>query len=226
MFNSSLEYTMIKLLICDDQAIVTEGLSRILGSDPDLDVIEIAFNGSEALSKIGESQPDLVLMDLKMPVMNGVVATRKIKENFPNIFVLILTTYDDDEWILDAIRGGADGYLLKDTPPKDLIQAIKGTVHVKSFIDPSIGSKIFSHISTERVKDPPTTTFNLSERDLEILNLIAQGLTNAEISQKLFLTEGTVRNYTSEIFRKLGVSDRTQAAITAIRYGIVDINAL
>jgi two-component system NarL family response regulator len=165
-------------------------------------------------------------MDLKMPEMNGVVATRKIKEKYPNIHILILTTYDDEEWIIDAIRGGADGYLLKDTPPRDLINAIKGTLNGKSFIDPTIGSKILSHISTEKTKDPQKTTFNLSDRDLEILNLIAQGLSNADISQRLYLTEGTVRNYTSEIFRKLGVSDRTQAAVTAIRYGIVNINAL
>lgn len=217
---------MTKILICDDQVIVTEGLTRILSTDPFFDVIEIAFNGADALSKIEDEEPDLVLMDLKMPVMNGVVATRKIKEKFPNVHVLILTTYDDDEWIFDAIRGGADGYLLKDTTPKELIKAIKGTIMGKSFIDPSIGPKVLSQISTEKSKEPPPTTFNLSDRELEILNLIAQGLTNADISQKLFLTEGTVRNYTSDIFKILGVSDRTQAAITAIRYGIVDINAL
>ncbi len=217
---------MMKIMICDDQVIVTEGLSRILSTDPSLEVIQIAFNGADALSKIEDEQPDLVLMDLKMPIMNGVVATRKIKEKYPNINVLILTTYDDDEWIFDAIRGGADGYLLKDTTPKELIKAIKGTAQGKSFIDPSVGPKVLSQISTEKAKEPQTTTFNLSDRELEILNLISQGLTNADISQKLYLTEGTVRNYTSDIFKKLGVSDRTQAAITAIRYGIVDINAL
>jgi two-component system response regulator DegU len=156
--------------------------------------------------------------------MNGVVATRKIKEKYPHIHVLILTTYDDDEWLFDAIRSGADGYLLKDTPPKELINAIKGTAEGKSYIDPSVGSKVLSQITTEKSQDPPPTTFNLSDREREVLSLIAQGLTNADIAQKLFLTEGTVRNYTSEIFKKLGVSDRTQAAVTAIRFGIVDIN--
>lgn len=217
---------MIKIMICDDQVIVTEGLSRILSSDSSLDVTQVAFNGADALAKIEIEKPDVVLMDLKMPIMNGVVATRKIKERYPEIKVLVLTTYDDEEWIFDAVRGGADGYLLKDTDPKELIQAIKGTAEGKSYIDPSIGSKVLSQLSIDKKKEPPPTTFNLSDRELEILTLIAQGLTNADISQKIYLTEGTVRNYTSEIFKKLGVSDRTQAAITAIRYGIVNINSL
>jgi DNA-binding NarL/FixJ family response regulator len=214
----------MKVLICDDQAIVCEGLSRILGSDPDLEVVGVAYNGSEALDLIPDSKPDLVLMDLKMPIMNGVVATRKIKKKFPHIHVLVLTTYDDDEWIFDAIRGGAAGYLLKDTPPKELITAIKGTVEGKSYIDPSIGAKVLTKVATDVKQESPPTTYSLSDREFEVLNLLAQGLTNADIAQNLFLTEGTVRNYTSEIFKKLGVSDRTQAAIIAIRYGLVDIN--
>ena len=216
----------MKVLICDDQAIVCEGLSRILNSDSDLEVVGIAYNGEEALSLIPGSQPDLVLMDLKMPLMNGVVATRKIREKYPNIHVLVLTTYDDDEWIFDAIRGGAAGYLLKDTPPKELITAIKGTIKGKSYIDPSIGAKVLTQVAAQKKPKPLPSTFPLSDREFEVLNLVAQGLTNADIAQKLFLTEGTVRNYTSEIFKKLGVSDRTQAAIIAIRYGLVDINSI
>jgi DNA-binding NarL/FixJ family response regulator len=214
----------MKVLICDDQAIVCEGLSRILSSDPELNVVGIAINGEEALEMIPTAQPDIVLMDLKMPIMNGVVATRKIKESYPEIHVLVLTTYDDDEWIFDAIRGGASGYLLKDTPPKDLITAIKGTKEGKSYIDPSIGGKVLTQVATKKKPEPLPSTFSLSDREFEVLNLVAQGLTNADIAQKLFLTEGTVRNYTSEIFKKLGVSDRTQAAIVAIRYGLVDID--
>lgn len=215
---------MIKVLICDDQAIVCEGLSRILGMDTGIEVVGMAFNGADALVQIPEAQPDLVLMDLKMPVMNGVVASRKIKEKYPHIQVLVLTTYDDDEWIFDAIRGGAAGYLLKDTPPQELITAIKGTVEGKSYIDPSIGAKVLTKVAVEKKPEKLPTTFSLSDREYEVLNLLAQGLTNADIAQTLFLTEGTVRNYTSEIFKKLGVSDRTQAAIVAIRHGLVDIN--
>jgi NarL family two-component system response regulator LiaR len=216
----------MKILICDDQAIVCEGLSRILSSDSEINVIGVAYNGEDALEQIPISEPDLVLMDLKMPVMNGVVATRKIKAKYPQIHVLILTTYDDDEWIFDAIRAGADGYLLKDTPPKELITAIKGTMEGKSYIDPGIGSKVFEQVARGKKPDPPLSTFSLSEREFEVLNLIAQGFSNADIAQKLYLTEGTVRNYTSDIFRKLGVSDRTQAAILAIRYGLVDLDKI
>jgi DNA-binding NarL/FixJ family response regulator len=215
---------MIKVLICDDQEIVCEGLSRILSSDPGLEVVGVAHDGYEALEIIPDSRPDLVLMDLKMPLMNGVVATRKIREKYPAIPVLVLTTYDDDEWIFDAIRGGAAGYLLKDTPSKELIAAIKGTIEGKSFVDPSIAGKVLTMVASDKSSDHPSTTFSLSDREKEILNLISQGLTNADIAQQLFLTEGTIRNYTSEIFKKLGVSDRTQAAIIAIRYGLVDLD--
>lgn len=221
-----IEFKHMKVLICDDQAIVCEGLSRILNSDPELEVVGIAYNGQEALDLIPDAQPDLVLMDLKMPVMNGVIATRKIREVYPSVHVLVLTTYDDDEWIFDAIRGGAAGYLLKDTPPKELIIAIKGTLEGKSYIDPSIGGKVLNQVATKKKSEPPPTTYSLSDREYEVLNLLAQGLTNADIAQKLFLTEGTVRNYTSEIFKKLGVSDRTQAAVVAIRYGLVDLDKI
>jgi DNA-binding NarL/FixJ family response regulator len=214
----------MKILICDDQPIVCEGLSRILGTDPDLEVVGIAQNGQEAVEMVPNTNPDLVLMDLKMPIMNGVIATRKIRQTYPQTLVLVLTTYDDDEWIFDAIRGGAAGYLLKDTPPKELISAIKGTLEGKSYIDPSIGGKVLNQIASRKKSEPPPSTFTLSDREYEVLNLVAQGMTNADIAQKLFLTEGTVRNYTSEIFKKLGVSDRTQAAIVAIRYGLVDFD--
>lgn len=212
----------MKILICDDQAIVCEGLSRILSSDPGLTVVGIAFNGADALDLVPKTKPELILMDLKMPIMNGVVATRKIKEKFPEIAILILTTYDDDEWIFDAIRAGANGYLLKDTPPKELMEAIKGTLDGKTYIDPGIGAKIFTQVNVQKRQEKSLSTFSLSDRESEVLSLLAQGLTNADIAQQLFLTEGTVRNYTSDIFKKIGVSDRTQAAIIAIRYGLVD----
>jgi len=164
------------------------------------------------------------LMDLKMPNMNGVVATRKIRETNPDVRVLVLTTYDDDEWVFDAIRGGASGYLLKDTPPHDLIDAIKGTVQGKTFVDPNIAGKVLASVSKRNRVAVPPSHYALSEREGEILKLLAQGLTNADIARQLYLTEGTVRNYTSEIFKKLGVSDRTQAAVTALRMGLVDLD--
>jgi len=212
---------MFKILICDDQEIVCEGLQTIINADADLNVVGIAHNGIEALDLIPEIQPDLVLMDLKMPGMNGVLTTRKINETYPDIYVLVLTTYDDDEWIFDAIRSGAAGYLLKDTPPADLIKSIKGTLAGMSFIDPQVAGKLLSEYAENFGKSQPPSHYTFTERERDILTLLSQGLSNTEISEKLFLAEGTVRNYTSVLLKKLGVSDRTQAAILAIRYGLV-----
>ncbi|HDN04506.1 MAG TPA: response regulator transcription factor [Chloroflexi bacterium] len=212
---------MYKILICDDQKIVCQGLQTIINADPILEVIGIAHNGADALAMIPATSPDLVLMDLKMPVMNGVLATRKISDSFPDVYVLVLTTYDDDEWIFDAIRSGAAGYLLKDTPPADLIKSIKGTLEGKSFIDPQVAGKLLSEYAENFGKSQPPTHYTFTERERDILTLLSQGLSNTEISEKLFLAEGTVRNYTSVLLKKLGVSDRTQAAILAIRYGLV-----
>jgi DNA-binding NarL/FixJ family response regulator len=214
---------MIKVIICDDQMIVCEGLQRILGATPDIKVVGTAHNGQEALDLIPSTKPDLVLMDLKMPLMNGIIATRKIREQFPDTSVLVLTTYDDDEWVFDAVRAGANGYLLKDTPPPELIKAIQGTVSGQSFIDPNIAGKLLSGFSSRTATQVQPTNYNLSERETEILRFLTQGLSNADIAQQLYLTEGTVRNYTSEIFKKLGVNDRTQAAVVALKYGLVDI---
>jgi len=212
---------MFKILICDDQEIVCEGLQTIINADPDLNVVGIAHNGAEALALIPEVMPDLVLMDLKMPGMNGVLTTRKINEAYPDIFVLVLTTYDDDEWIFDAIRSGAAGYLLKDTPPADLIKSIKGTLEGMSFIDPQVAGKLLSEYAENFGISQPPSHYTFTERERDILTLLSQGLSNSEISEKLFLAEGTVRNYTSVLLKKLGVADRTQAAILAIRYGLV-----
>ncbi|MBC8496279.1 MAG: response regulator transcription factor [Anaerolineales bacterium] len=214
---------MVKVLICDDQVIVCEGLQTILNASPKIEVVGTAHDGSEALALIPGAHPDVVLMDLKMPVMNGIIATRKIRQKYPDIRVLVLTTYDDDEWLFDAVRSGASGYLLKDTPPEDLIEAILGTAAGKTYVDPNIAGKLLSSYSQKAPAQALPTNFQLSERETDILELLAKGLSNADIAQQLYLTEGTVRNYTSEIFKKLGVSDRTQAAVLALRYGLVDL---
>ncbi len=212
---------MYKIVICDDQEIVCEGLQTIIGADPELEVVGTAHDGEEVLDLIALTRPDLVLMDLKMPKMNGVLATRKIKEDHSDIYVLILTTYDDDEWIFDAIRSGAAGYLLKDTPPTELIRSIKGTLEGMSFIDPQVAGKLLSEYADNFGKSQPPSHYTFTERERDILGLLSNGYSNAEIAKKLFLAEGTVRNYTSVLLKKLGVSDRTQAAILAIRYGLV-----
>lgn len=215
---------MIKVLVCDDQEIVCEGLKRILEADLDIKVVGIANNGVEALEQIEKVKPDLVLLDLKMPVMNGIITTRKIREKSADIRILILTTFDDDEWLFDAIRNGASGYLLKDRPRSELIDAIKGTIKGGSYIDPAVAGKLMNNIAQSAPQRSTTIEISLSDREIEILKLLAMGLSNADIAKRLYLSEGTVRNYTSGIFTKLNVSDRTQAVVAALRAGLVDLN--
>jgi len=215
---------LIKVLICDDQEIVCEGLERILGSDPEIIVVGVANDGSEALEKLEHLLPDLVLMDLKMPVMNGIIATRKIREKWPDVRVLVLTTYDDDEWLFDAIRSGASGYLLKDRPRSELIKAIKGTLEGESYIDPAVAGKLLTNVAQNPPANHPSVEIDLSEREVEVLELMSLGLTNSDIAKRLYLSEGTVRNYTSAIFAKLNVADRTQAVVAALRYGLVKLD--
>jgi DNA-binding NarL/FixJ family response regulator len=211
---------MIRVLICDDQAVVTEGLRAILGTDPGIEIVGVAHDGAEALELVPDVKPEVVLMDLKMPGMNGVNATRRIRETYPEVQVLVLTTYDIDEWVFDAIRSGASGYLLKDTPRDALIEAVKGTAAGKTYVDPVVAGKLFEQVTQSAV--PPDTGMvnELSEREREILGLIGRGLSNRDIAEELHLSEGTVRNYVSSIFAKLDVADRTQAAVLALRYGV------
>ena len=216
---------MIKVLICDDQDLVCEGLKAILSTSPDIQVVGVANDGAEALALIPECQPDLVLMDLKMPGMNGVHATRHIRQQFSDIQVLVLTTYDADEWVFDAIRAGANGYLLKDTPRERLMAAIQEAVAGKTPVDPNVAGKLFAHVAQQTTAPDTTIASLLSEREKEVLGLLGKGLSNKEIADRIYLSEGTVRNYVSSIFEKLGVTDRTQAAILAIRYGLADLSA-
>jgi len=217
---------MIKVLICDDQEIVCEGLQHILEGDPELTVVGVAHDGREALEVTASKHPDLVLMDLKMPVMNGIQATRRLRELYPQLQILVLTTYTDDEWLFDAIRSGASGYLLKDQPRKELIDAIKGTVAGDAYIDPSVARKVLNNVTQPAETQNRLPKISLTPRETEILQLLALGLSNSDIAGRLFLSEGTVRNYMSDLFTKLEVSDRTQAVIVALRSGLVDINKL
>jgi NarL family two-component system response regulator LiaR len=213
---------MIRVLICDDQEVVREGLRVILSSAPGLEVVGVARDGAEALELVAQTTPDLVLMDLKMPGMNGIQATRQIRNHYPSVRVLVLTTYDADEWVFDAIRSGAAGYLLKDTPGEELIAAVKGTVEGKTHVDPAVAGKLFTQVAQNPAGPDTTIAVELSERERDVLSLLARGLTNTDIARQLHLSEGTVRNYVSAVFAKLGVSDRTQAAVIALRHGLVD----
>lgn len=213
---------MIRVVICDDQEVVCQGLNAILGTAENLKVVGIANNGLQALDVLEKQETDVILMDLKMPVMNGIHATKSIKERFPQVKVLVLTTYDADAWLFDAVRNGADGYLLKDTNREMLIQAIEEIAAGKTPVDSKVAGKLFNQLSRGAFPGDSTAGKNLTEREREILRLIAHGMTNAEIARSLFLSEGTVRNYVSAILEKLEVSDRTQAAVLALRFGLVE----
>ena len=210
----------MKVIVCDDQAIVRDGLELLLKLEKDIEVTGLAQDGAEAVELVGKHPPDLVLMDLKMPGMNGVEATRRICAEFPSVKVLVLTTFDDDEWVFDAIRAGASGYLLKDTPREKVIEAIRGTLAGKSYVDPMVAGKLINQVSSKQEQPSTLISAKLTEREVDVLRLIANGLSNAEIADRLHLSEGTVRNHVSSIFSKLDVSDRTQAAIIAIRHGL------
>lgn len=214
---------MIKIIIADDQEIVCEGLKKILQSDPEIKVIGIANNGQQALDLVHHQTPDLVLMDLQMPIMNGVQAIRQLRKTHPDLPVIVLTTYMDDKWLFDAIRAGATGYLLKDSPRQELIDAIKGTLSGNVYLDPSVARKVLDSVAASPEPIESDEDFDLSERERDILQLLVEGLSNAEIAHRLYLSEGTVRNYLSSLFVKLGVSDRTQAVVVALRRGLVSL---
>ena len=213
---------MIKVLICDDQEMVREGLRAILGTASGIEVVGVAEDGAQAVELVQARQPAVVLMDLNMPGVNGIQATRMIRDAFPGVRVLALTTYDADEWVFDAIRAGAVGYLLKDTPRAGLLKAIEGTAAGQTFVDPSVAGKLFTYVANRTVATNTAIADTLSQREREVLRLVAKGLSNTEIARQLFLSEGTVRNYVSGLFAKLGVSDRTQAAVIALRHGLAD----
>jgi len=210
----------VKVIICDDQTIVRDGLEMLLKLESDIEVVGLADDGATAVELADKKKPDLVLMDLKMPVMNGVEAIRQIKARHPEIKILVLTTYDDDEWVFDAIRAGASGYLLKDMSRDEVVKAIRGTVTGKTYVDPSVAGKVLRQASSRQTQPITLITSKLTDREVEVLRLIAKGFNNADIATRLFLSEGTVRNHVSAILAKLGVTDRTQAAVIAIQHGL------
>ena len=210
----------MKILLCDDQAVIRDGLEMLLNLEKDFEVIGLAQDGAEAVELTAQKKPDLVLMDLNMPIMNGIEATREIHAKFPDIKILVLTTYDDDEWVFDAVRAGASGYLLKDTPRQKIVEAIRGTMDGKSFLDPAVAGKLMNQVASKQTQPTSILSDKLTERELDVLRLIAKGINNSEIAAQLHLSEGTVRNHVSAILDKLGVSDRTQAAVIAIQHGL------
>ena len=213
---------VIKLLICDDQEVVREGLRAILGTVPGIEVVGVVANGAEAVESVPSLGPDVVLMDLNMPIKNGVQATREIAAAHPDVKVLVLTTYDAEEWVIDAIRAGAAGYMLKDAPRDQLVAAIKGTAEGTTHVDPAVAGNLFTLVAAAGDVGTTNIADKLSDREMDVLRLLGKGLSNNEIAGQLFLSEGTVRNYVSAVLAKLQVSDRTQAAVLAVKHGLVE----
>ena len=214
----------IKILLVDDQPLFREGLSTLLSVLPDLEVVGEAANGAEAIRLARSLLPLVVLMDLQMPVLDGVAATRRLHEEQPNCRVIVLTTFDDDELVFDGLRAGAVGYLLKDAPSEKLAEAIRVAARGETFLQPSVAAKVvaeFARLSRKTVTTTNPVIEPLSEREIEILRLIAQGASNREIAGTLFLAEGTVKNHVTSILGKLEARDRTQAALKAKDCGLI-----
>ncbi len=217
----------IKILIVDDQSLFREALKTLLNSEPEFEIVADASNGEEALRMILQHNPDVVLMDLRMPIMDGVESTRRIVQMNKNIKVIILTTFDDDENVFDGLRAGAVGYLLKDVSSEKLTEAIRAASQGEYFLVPSITAKVVSEFS--RISKPAPRTADsflpdpLSPREIEIIRLVATGASNKEIAEKLVISEGTVKNHLSSILSKLSVRDRMQAVLKAKELGIITI---
>jgi DNA-binding NarL/FixJ family response regulator len=213
----------IRILLVDDQRLMREGLRILLELEHDLRIAGEAGDGQAALDAYGKLKPDVVLMDVRMPGMDGVEATWRLRERWPEARVIILTTFDDDEYVFEGLRAGALGYLLKDVSGHDLAEAVRTVARGGALIQPSVARKVlaqFARIAPPSRPPDSGLTEPLSDREREILKLLAQGLSNGEIAQRLSLAEGTVKNYVTAILQKLGTRDRTQAALRARELGL------
>jgi DNA-binding NarL/FixJ family response regulator len=219
---------MIRVLLVDDQLLIRQGIQTLLELEPDLLVVGTASNGREALAAVERLPPDVVLMDIRMPQMDGVAATRALAERFPQVGVIILTTFDDDEYVFEGLKAGARGYLLKDVSSDDIAAAVRTVAAGGALIQPSIARKVVAEFSrlaagtaaadrsaAPPTADPPALIQPLTERELDVLRAMASGLSNREIAERLVITEGTVKNHVSNLLAKLDVRDRTQAVLKA-----------
>jgi DNA-binding NarL/FixJ family response regulator len=206
---------MIRILLADDQVLFRQGLAYLLALEVDLEIIGEASNGKEVIILAQQLQPDVILMDIRMPILDGIGATREIHQNHPQIQILVLTTFDDDEDVFKALSVGATGYLLKNTPSAQLANAIRMVHQGYSQLGPTIALKVFSQINLSTCKSEVELDLLFNDRERAVLKLLAEGNSNREIAKQLHFTEGTVKNYISRILGQLGVRDRTQAALWA-----------
>ena len=236
MTNEMKQDAPVRVLVVDDQRLMRDGIASLLSIQEGIEVVGTAADGQEALEQALALQPDVILMDVRMPVINGVAATVQVRRQLPSCRVLMLTTFDDEEYIVDALRVGASGYLLKDIPAPDLAKAVQA-VHKGIYqLDPAVIGKVVASLARPQViENHPQAAENanspsadatlrvpdLTNREVEVLRLIARGATNREIAQQLVISEGTVKNHISSILGRLGLRDRTQAAIYAREHGLL-----
>jgi DNA-binding NarL/FixJ family response regulator len=206
---------MIRILLADDQVLFRQGLAFLLALEEELEIIGEAGNGKEVITLAQQLQPDVILMDIRMPILDGIGATREIHQQYPQIQILVLTTFDDDEDVFKALAMGASGYLLKNTPSAQLASAIRMVHQGYSQLGPTIALKVFSQINPPTPKSGVEQDLLLNDREQAVLKLLAEGNSNREIAQHLHFTEGTVKNHISRILSQLGVRDRVQAALWA-----------
>lgn len=214
---------MIRVLVVDDHPIVRSGLVGLLGIEADMAVVGEAGDGEEAIAQVAALSPDVVLMDLRMPRLDGVGATARITADFPSSQVLVLTTYDTDTDIIRAVEAGASGYLLKDTPRLQLVEAVRAASRGETVLAPPVAARLVSRLRSPATLDPPATLPSnpLTPREVEVLRAVSRGLSNAEIGRELFIGEATVKTHLLRAFAKLGVDDRTRAVTAAMERGIL-----
>jgi DNA-binding NarL/FixJ family response regulator len=212
----------IRVLVADDQSMVRAGFRMLLGGEEDIDVVAEADNGAEAVTKAARFQPTVVLMDIRMPELDGLEATRQILAADPEARVLILTTFDLDEYVYEALGAGASGFVLKDDPPEQLLAAIRTVARGDALLSPGVTKRVIKQFAHGTRSAAPEAYDELTEREQEVFRLIARGLSNAEIGQELFISETTVKTHVTRILQKLGLRDRVQAVVLAHRAGLVD----
>jgi DNA-binding NarL/FixJ family response regulator len=223
---------MVRILLADDHPIVREGLRALLEIDPDFEVIAESSNGEEVLQATARLHPDIILLDLEMPVLDGVETIRRLHEQTNPPRVIVFTAFDDDERIIHAIQAGANGYLLKDVPREEIFRAIRVTMSGGSLLQPVVASKLLQHVEQQQghdaaIKTPtiPPLIEDLTERELEVLHLLAQGLPNKEIATRLVISERTAKFHVSSIMSKLGATNRTEAVALAAQHGLITLRA-
>jgi DNA-binding NarL/FixJ family response regulator len=213
----------IRVLVVDDQSMVRAGLRMLLADEPDIEVVAEAGNGCEAIAQASRFHPDIVLMDIRMPVVDGLEATRRILAADDPVRVLVLTTFDLDEYVYEALRAGASGFVLKDDPPEQLIAAVHTIAAGEALLSPTVTRRVIQQFTRLHRQAPPKAVASLTSRELDVFRLITQGLSNAEIGRELFISDTTVKTHVTRLLQKLSLRDRAQAIVLAYQTGLFEV---